>query len=46
ELPHLRFIMENDRELTLARLALVHGVAAVLASGLLVLGVEAVQELK
>jgi len=46
DLPHLRFIMENDRELSSARLALVHGVAAVLASGLKVLGVEAVDEMK
>ncbi len=46
DLPYLRFIMENDRELTLARLALVHGVATVLASGLNVLGVEAVDEMK
>lgn len=46
DLPHLRFIIENDSELTLARLAMVHGVAAVLASGLTLLGVEAVEELK
>ncbi|BAF88804.1 arginyl-tRNA synthetase [Azorhizobium caulinodans ORS 571] len=46
DLPHLRFIIENDRELTMARLALVHGVAAVLASGLGLLGVEAVDEMK
>ncbi|MEP9353363.1 arginine--tRNA ligase [Xanthobacter sp. KR7-65] len=46
DLPHLRFIIENDRELTSARLALVHGVATVLASGLRVLGVEAVDEMK
>ncbi len=45
DLPHLRFIIENDRELTLARLALVHGVSAVLASGLDILGVEAVEEM-
>lgn len=45
DLPHLRFIIENDRELTSARLALVHGVAAVLASGLDILGVEAVEEM-
>ncbi len=44
--PHLRFIIGNDRELTSARLALVHGVAAVLASGLGILGVEAVDEMK
>ena len=46
DLPHLRFIIENDPELSLARLALVHGVATVLASGLTLLGVEAVEELK
>lgn len=46
DLPHLRFIIENDRDLTSARLALVHGVAAVLATGLKVLGVEAVDEMK
>ncbi|OYX05055.1 MAG: arginine--tRNA ligase, partial [Rhizobiales bacterium 32-66-8] len=46
DLPHLRFIMENDEELTEARLALVHGVAAVLASGLTLLGVEPVEEMK
>lgn len=46
DLPHLRFIIENDRALTIARLALVHGVAAVLASGLTLLGVEAVEEMK
>ena len=46
DMPHLRFIIGNDRELTSARLALVHGVAAVLASGLTILGVEAVDEMK
>ncbi len=46
DLPHLRFIMENDLGLTMPRLGLVHGVATVLASGLMVLGVEAVQEMK
>ncbi len=30
---HLRFIMQNDREMTLARLVLVEGVRTVLASG-------------
>src|SRR5262249_7923478 len=35
--PHLRFIIQNDSELTLARLALVQGVVTVLASGLAVL---------
>jgi arginyl-tRNA synthetase len=39
--PHLRFIIQNDRETTMARLALVQGVVIVLASGLALLGVEA-----
>jgi arginyl-tRNA synthetase len=46
DLPHLRFIIQNDRERTMARLALVQGVATVLASGLAVLGVEAPQEMR
>jgi arginyl-tRNA synthetase len=46
DLPHLRFIIQNDRETTLARLALVQGVATVLASGLAVLGVEAPDEMR
>jgi arginyl-tRNA synthetase len=46
DLPHLRFIIQNDREVTRARLALVQGVATVLASGLAVLGVEAPQEMR
>ncbi len=46
DLPHLRFIIQNDRETTMARLALVQGVATVLASGLAVLGVEAPQEMR
>jgi arginyl-tRNA synthetase len=44
--PHLRFIIQNDRELTLARLALVQGVVTVLASGLAVLGVGAPDEMR
>ena len=44
--PHLRFIIENDRELTIARLALVQGVVSVLASGLGVLGVGAPEEMR
>ena len=44
--PHLRFIMQNDPELTLARLALVQGVVTVLASGLAVLGVGAPDEMR
>lgn len=42
----LRFIHEDDRALTLARLALVQGVALVIASGLDVFGVQPVEELR
>ncbi|MCZ0737339.1 arginine--tRNA ligase [Phreatobacter sp. AB_2022a] len=44
--PHLRFIMENDRKTTTARLALVQGIVTVLKSGLAILGVEAVEEMR
>ncbi|MGA7486811.1 MAG: arginine--tRNA ligase [Xanthobacteraceae bacterium] len=44
--PHLRFIIQNDPQLTMARLALVHGVVIVLASGLGMLGVEAPEEMR
>jgi len=44
--PHLRFIINNDAEITLARLALVQGVVSVLASGLAVLGVHAPAEMR
>jgi arginyl-tRNA synthetase len=44
--PHLRFIIQNDRELTVARLVLVQGVVAVLASGLALLGVGAPNEMR
>jgi arginyl-tRNA synthetase len=44
--PHLRFIIHNDRQMTLARLALVQGVATVLASGLALLGVGAPNEMR
>jgi len=43
---HLRFIIQNDRELTVARLVLVQGVVTVLASGLALLGVEAPSEMR
>jgi len=46
DMPHLRFIMQNDREVTLARLALVQGVVTVLASGLATLGVDAPEEMR
>ncbi len=42
----LRFIHDDDRELTLARLALVQAVAFVIASGLAVFGVTPVEELR
>jgi arginyl-tRNA synthetase len=44
--PHLRFIIQNDRQLTEARLVLVQGVASVLASGLALLGVKAPNEMR
>jgi arginyl-tRNA synthetase len=44
--PHLRFIIQNDQEMTKARLVLVKGVATVLASGLALLGVEAPNEMR
>ncbi len=44
--PHLRFIIQNDRQLTAARLVLVQGVATVLASGLALLGVKAPNEMR
>ena len=46
ESPHLRFIIQSDPRLTVARLALVQGVAAVLASGLALLGVGAPEEMR
>ena len=44
--PHLRFIIQSDPRLTVARLALVQGVATVLASGLALLGVGAPEEMR
>jgi arginyl-tRNA synthetase len=46
DLPYLRFIINNDAEITKARLALVQGVVSVLASGLAVLGVHAPNEMR
>ena len=46
DLPHLRFIIQNDPEITAARLALVQGIGSVIASGLAVLGVEAPAEMR
>jgi arginyl-tRNA synthetase len=44
--PHLRFIIQNERQMTVARLVLVQGVVTVLASGLALLGVEAPNEMR
>ncbi|CAA7623494.1 Arginine--tRNA ligase [Candidatus Terasakiella magnetica] len=42
----LRFLLEDDYELSLARLALLKGVTAVIASGLGIFGVEPVEEMR
>lgn len=42
----LRFLLEDDTSLTIARLALVHAVAAVIAGGLRLIGVEPAEELR
>ncbi|THV25389.1 arginine--tRNA ligase [Peteryoungia ipomoeae] len=44
--PELRFVNDNDRELTIARLGLVHAVASVLKSGLTITGTEAPLEMR
>jgi arginyl-tRNA synthetase len=46
DLPHLRFIIQNDPNMTAARLALVEGAVTVLASGLSLLGVDAPDEMR
>jgi arginyl-tRNA synthetase len=46
EVSYLRFIIQNDPQMTMARLALVQGVVTVLASGLALLGVEAPEEMR
>ena len=46
DLPHLRFIINIDAQMTAARLAMVQGVVTVLASGLEVLGVGAPNEMR
>ena len=46
DLPHLRFIIQNDPQTTMARLAMVQGIVSVLASGLALLGVEAPEEMR
>jgi arginyl-tRNA synthetase len=42
----LRFLADDDRDLSLARLALVRGLALVIASGLRVIGVAPVEEMR
>jgi arginyl-tRNA synthetase len=44
--PQLRFVNQTDRESTVARLAFVHAVRSVLASGLAVAGVAAPEEMR
>jgi arginyl-tRNA synthetase len=46
DLPHLRFIIQNDPDTTAARLALVQGIVTVIASGLTLLGVTAPAEMR
>jgi arginyl-tRNA synthetase len=46
DLPYLRFIIDNDADMTKARLAMVQGVVSVLASGLGILGVHAPDEMR
>jgi arginyl-tRNA synthetase len=46
DLPYLRFIINNDAEITKARLAMVQAVVSVLASGLGILGVHAPNEMR
>jgi arginyl-tRNA synthetase len=46
DLPHLRFIIQNDPETTTARLAMVEGIVTVIASGLSLLGVSAPEEMR
>ncbi len=46
ELPQLRFINPAERDMTLARLALIHATKLVLSSGLAILGVSAPDEMR
>ncbi len=46
EMPQLRFINPTERDLTSARLALVHATNLVLSSGLSILGVNAPEEMR
>ncbi|UCH72677.1 MAG: arginine--tRNA ligase [Rhodospirillales bacterium] len=44
--PSLKFVIEEDEELTMARQALVRGVETVIASGLGIFGIEPVEEMR
>ena len=44
--PALRFINQENAEITLARLALVQAVASVIASGLAIIGADAPEEMR
>lgn len=44
--PGLRFLLKNDAELSASRLALTRAVSIVIASGLMVLGVEPIEEMR
>ncbi len=46
ESPQLRFIVPDDKDVTMARLGLLRAVAAVLAGGLGILGVQAIEEMR
>jgi arginyl-tRNA synthetase len=46
DVPYLRFIIFDDPQITMARLALVQGVVTVIASGLALLGVDAPEEMR
>ena len=46
DLPHLRFIREDDRSLTTARLTLTAATASTLSAGLAILGVRAPEEMR
>jgi len=46
ELPQLRFINATDRDLTEVRVALVSAIAEILASGLKILGVQPIREMR
>jgi arginyl-tRNA synthetase len=46
EVPHLRFIHDSNRTLTVARIALIMAVATVLRSSLRLMGIEAITEMR